>query len=70
MSYTREIEFNGEHLRINWDGRYKVYFETPIGGQWVKYNSFYSYNIFTEQDALVHAYDVLIEELKEEYYNE
>lgn len=65
MTYSREIEFNGEYLRINWNGAHTVYFEMPVGGQWVEYDCFTCYDIFTEQDALEHAYDVLTEQQQE-----
>jgi hypothetical protein len=65
MTYTREIDFNGEYLRIVWNGGYQVNFQTPIGGQWVDYDCFTCYDIATEQDALEHAYEVLQDQHQE-----
>jgi hypothetical protein len=56
-----EIEHNGEHLRIEWNGKATFNLQTPIGGQWVDYHCFTCYGIDTEQEALEYAYEVLNE---------
>jgi hypothetical protein len=56
-----EIEHNGEHLRIEWNGKATFNLQTPIGGQWVDYHCFTCYGIDNEQEALEYAYEVLNE---------
>jgi hypothetical protein len=63
-----EIEHNGEHFRIEWNGKATFNLQTPIGGQWVDYHCFTCYGIDNEQEALKvmlgaleYAYEVLNE---------
>ena len=57
-----EVEYNGEHLRIEWNGTSNFNLQTPIGGQWVDYHCFTCYGIETEQEAVDHAFEVLAQD--------
>ena len=66
-----EIEHNGEHIRIEWNERtefnlQEITFLVSVGGQWVDYHCFTCYGIETEQEALEHAMEVLIELTEEQ----
>jgi len=54
-----EVEHAGNHLRIEWNGSATFNLQMPIGGQWVDYHSFTTYNIDNDQDALENAIEVL-----------
>jgi len=52
-----EIELHGEHMRIEWNGQATFNIQTPIGGQWVDFESFTCYGIDTAQEAFECAYE-------------
>tara|TARA_R110002153_G_scaffold69152_1_gene183142 strand:- start:1177 stop:1371 length:195 start_codon:yes stop_codon:yes gene_type:complete len=56
-----ETEYNGEHVRISWNGASTFNFQTPIGGQWVDYHCFTCYGIDSEQEAMKYALEALQE---------
>jgi hypothetical protein len=54
-----EVEYNGEHLRAEWNEAATFNLQTPIGGQWVDYHCFTCYGIETEQEAVDQIFEVL-----------
>jgi len=60
-----EVEYEGNHIRIEWNGSATFNFQTPIQGQWVDYYCFTCYGIDSDQEALEHAMQVLEDEYVE-----
>jgi hypothetical protein len=60
-----EVEHNGHHVRIEWNGDSNFNLQTPVGGQWVDYHCFTCYGVDSDQEALEHAMDVLQQEDEE-----
>ena len=56
-----EVEYSGEHFRLQWNEAATFNLQAPIGGQWVDYHCFTCYGIDTEQEAFEHAMEVLEE---------
>ena len=56
-----ELEHSGELVRIEWNNAATFNLQTPIGGRWVDYHCFTCYGIETDQEALEHAFDVLLQ---------
>ena len=54
-----EVEHAGELIRIEWNGAATFNLQTPIGGEWVDYHCFTTYDIDNDQDALENAIEVL-----------
>jgi hypothetical protein len=61
-----EIEHAGELIRIEWNNAATFNLQTPVGGQWVDYHCFTCYGIDSDQEALEHAFEVLLQ-LSEPY---
>ncbi len=55
-----ELELSGELIRIEWNEAATFNLQTPIGGRWVDYHCFTCYGIETDQEALEHAFEVLL----------
>jgi hypothetical protein len=55
-----ELEHSGELIRIEWNEVATFNLQTPIGGRWVDYHCFTCYGIETDQEALEHAFEVLL----------
>ena len=56
-----ELEHAGELIRIEWNEVATFNLQTPIGGRWVDYHCFTCYGIETDQEALEHAFEVLLQ---------
>ena len=56
-----ELEQAGELIRIEWNNVAMFNLQTPIGGQWVDYHCFTCYGIDSDQEALEHAFEVLLQ---------
>jgi hypothetical protein len=56
-----ELEHDDNHMRIEWNGAATFNFQMPIGGQWVDYHCFTCYGIDSDQEALEHAFEVLLQ---------
>lgn len=56
-----ELEHSGELIRIEWNEVATFNLQTPVGGRWVDYHCFTCYGIETDQDALEHAFEVLLQ---------
>jgi len=56
-----ELEHSGELIRIEWNEVATFNLQTPIGGRWVDYHCFTCYGIETDQEALEHAFEVLLQ---------
>jgi hypothetical protein len=61
MTYF-ELEHNGEHIRVEWNGKANFNLQTSVGGSWVDYHCFTNYEVETEQEALECAWDHLNED--------
>ncbi len=57
--YHLELEYHGEHIRIEWNGQATFNFQTPIGGEWVDYHCFTCYGIEEEREAFDYATEIL-----------
>ncbi len=56
-----ELEHSGELIRIQWNEVATFNLQTPIGGRWVDYHCFTCYGVETDQEALEHAFEVLLQ---------
>ena len=54
-------EHYGEEIRIEWNESATFNLQMPVGGEWVDYHCFTCYGIESEQEALEHAMEVILE---------
>ena len=56
--YTEHYD---EEIRIEWNESATFNLQMPVGGEWVDYHCFTCYGIESEQEALEHAMEVILE---------
>lgn len=63
--YYMETEFEGNHLRIEWNGVATFNIQTAVGGQWVDIECFTCYGIDDDHEAFGYALDWMHENMSE-----
>ena len=64
MNYM-EVDFYGDHLRIEWNGKATFNIQVPVGGQWVDMECFTNYEVETADEAFNYALDWMNENMME-----
>lgn len=62
-----EVEFQENHLRIEWNGSATFNIQVPIGGQWVDTECFTCYGIESEHEAFEYALDWMTKNMIEDW---
>lgn len=64
--FYMEVDFYGDHLRIEWNGASTFNIQVPIGGEWVDVECFTCYEIDNQNDAFNYALDWMNENMMED----
>lgn len=64
--FYMEVEFYGDHLRIEWNGSATFNIQVPIGGEWVDVECFTCYDVDNQNDAFNYALDWMNENMMED----
>lgn len=59
MIYTKEIDFNGNQIRITWNGKSQINIQLIKKGEWQDVDTITCYGIKDKYDALAEALDTL-----------
>lgn len=64
--FYMEVDFYGDHLRIEWNGASTFNIQVPIGGEWVDVECFTCYDVDNQNDAFNYALDWMNENMMED----
>lgn len=64
--YYLETEFEGNHIRLSWNGSSTYNMQIPVGGQWVDVECFTCYEYDNPNDAFNFAMDWVIENMSDD----
>ena len=64
--FYMEVDFYGDHLRIEWNGSATFNIQVPIGGQWVDVECFTCYDVDNQNDAFNYSLDWMNENMMED----